>query len=142
MMKDTVTDMRKHIWSKPNSDQNELNESVKKEIDRQIMAVLKETNIADESKQQEIKERFEKSFSEVLMKSRDNKRVIKTERILSAKQEHAPISVERLAKILRVDDDELAINHLFFLREEGAITWDGPFSKLGSGTIIDLVEDE
>lgn len=142
MMKDTVTDMRKHIWSKPSSDRSEISESVKKEIDRQIQTVLQEANIADEGKQKEIQEKFEKAFSEVLIKSRDKKRAIKTERVMNAIREHAPVSVERLAKILHVDDTELALHHLFMLREADEITWDGPSNKLDSDTIIELPSED
>ncbi|WP_006786881.1 hypothetical protein [Thiorhodospira sibirica] len=36
MMKDTVSDMRRHIWSKPSKENGELSQLIKQEIESQV----------------------------------------------------------------------------------------------------------
>ncbi len=138
MMKDTVTDMRKHIWNKPEkSDDNEISGNIKIEIETQISKVLSEANIK-ESKQRELSQKLESSLEEILQSSKNRKRSIKTVRVLSTIEKLQPITLSKLAEVLRMKDGDLAIYHIFPLRERGEITWSGKENSLTSDSLIKM----
>lgn len=144
MMKDTVSDMRKHIWNKPKEGdgKKEVNESIKQEIESQISKVLTDAGIGDPTKTQELSQKLEASLEEIFQKSKDRKRSIKTARVLSTIEEVQPITLSKLCSILSMEEDDLAIRHLFPLREKKAITWDGPSNRLSSDSVIEIYTEE
>ena len=147
MMKDTVSDMRKHIWNKPSPDgqekfKAELSESLKKEIETQVSKALKETGVNDSSVNHELSKKLEASLEEIFQKSKKRKESIKTARVLSAISDLQPISFGELSRILNIDDTNLAVQHLFPLRESGDITWDGPENNINNKSIIQLSGNE
>lgn len=142
MMKDTVTDMRKHIWNKPSTeDKKEVDDSIKQEIESQIQKVLSDSGISNTATTEELTKKLETSLEEILQKSRNRKRSMKSARVLSTLEDVEPISVSKLANILNMDDDVLAIEHLFSLREKGSVTWEGSKDALSSDTIIRIDRD-
>lgn len=146
MMKDTVSDMRKHIWNKPSveSDINstkEISDSLKSEIELQVSKALQSAGINDQNKNQELSKKLEESIEEIFQKSKRRKQSIKSARVLSTIAEVQPITVKALSALLNLNEDDLAIEHLFQLREKGEITWDGAENMLNSDSKIKLVQN-
>ena len=146
MMKDTVSDMRKHIWNKPlpegkAAQKSEISDALKVEIETQVSKLLKEAGVNDAAKNQELSRKLESSLEELFEKSKKRKQSIKTARVLSILSDLQPISFSELTSILNIEDQELAIRHLFPLREQGKVSWDGPENQLSSDSIIKLIEE-
>ncbi len=136
MMKDTVSDMRKHIWNKPDGDKNEISQDLKEEIQNQVLAALDDKSVPDEDKKEEIAKKLETALEGILGKAREKKRTIKSEKLLSAIQDFGPITIEKLADILGSSIEDIVIPHIFKLREEGKITWDGNENGVSGGTVV------
>ena len=81
MMKDTVTDMRKHIWNKPELENKEVSEELREEIKNQVLSALNDQSSSGVDKE-EIAKKLESAFEEILVKARNKKRSVKSERIL------------------------------------------------------------
>lgn len=146
MMKDTVSDMRKHIWNKPlpegkSAQKSEISDALKVEIETQVSKLLKEAGVNDAAKNQELSRKLESSLEELFEKSKKRKQSIKTARVQSILSDLQPISFSELTSILNIEDQELAIRHLFPLREQGKVSWDGPENQLSSDSIIKLIEE-
>lgn len=145
MMKDTVSDMRKHIWNKPSPEErlrekSEISDPLKKEIEAHVSKLLNEAGVNDSSKNQELSQKLEESLEELFQKSKKRKQSIKTARVISTLEEVQPISLRDLTSLLNINDDELAIRHLFPLREQGKITWDGPENSINSESLIRVLD--
>lgn len=142
IMKDTVSDMRKHIWNRPDDDASEISEEMKKEIQTQVLSALDENIERQPGKKEELAKKLESAFEEVLVKARDRKRSIKAERILAAIKDLGPISVSKLASALDREVDDLAVPHLFDLRKKGEITWDGSENMIASDSVLEAIESD
>lgn len=137
MMKDTVTDMRKHIWNKPPEETGELSDLIKQEIESQVSSVLENSGVKGPNRE-ELTKRLEDVMENVLRSAKQRKKTVKSERVVEAIEERQPISMRKLAESLDMDFDDLAINHLFPLREGEKITWDGPSSRLSYDSILTI----
>lgn len=140
MMKDTVSDMRKHIWNKPSEETGELSQLIKQEIESQVSSVLESSGVKG-SNREEIAKRLEDVMENVLKSAKLRKKSVKSEPVLEAIKEHQPISMKKVAEYLDMDFDDLAINHLFPLREMGKITWDGPSARLSHDNLLSINEE-
>lgn len=142
MMKDTVTDMRKHIWNRPDNDTTEVSEEMKKEIQAQVLSALDENVDKQPAQKEELAKKLESAFEEMLVKARNKKRAVKADRILAAIKDLGPISVSKLASALDCEIDDLAVPHLFELRKQGKITWGESEDMITSDSILQAVEGD
>ncbi|MDS4025786.1 MAG: hypothetical protein RKO25_02155 [Candidatus Contendobacter sp.] len=141
MMRDTVTDMRKHIWSKPEADKSEISPEMKREIQAQVMSALDDKSVQGGENKEEIARKLEVAFEGILEKARSKKRLIKAEKILSAIKELGPIKIEKLADALDVTVEDVVIPHIFNLRKEGKITWSGSENGVSSDSVVEVVKE-
>lgn len=156
MMKDTVTDMRQHIWKKPHandtdnfiSDESKINE-LKNSISQEIIALVDDKFKASEGNVDKIKELDEK-----IKKALDNgiEKTIREQalpaavlrrRILSLIRRMGEIRLDNLLKKMNaIYPEEYSFNDnklmtiLFNLREDNSISWDGPSNRLSSDDVL------
>lgn len=144
MMRDTVTDMRKHIWNNPKSDlleRNEISDAVKSEIETRVKAALEAEGIGSKEKQEKVTKQLESVLESAFKNAKVLKSSLKSERVLESIKANQPISTRKLAKLLDMSDEELVINYLFPMRERGEITWDSDKSSISSMSIIKTTDE-
>lgn len=145
MMRDTVADMRKHIWNNPQSsniDKNEISDAVRTEIETRVKSALEAQGIGSKEKQEKVTKELEGVLESIIKSAKIRKTSIKSARVLDAIKANQPVTLEKLAKFLDMSDDELAIHHLFPMRERGEITWDGPKNSINSMSAIRVNSDD
>lgn len=140
MMKDTVTDMRRHIWNKPELENKEVSEELREEIKNQVLSALND-QLSSGADKEKIAEKLESAFEEILVKARNKKRSVKSERIFNTIKNLGPITVDKLTSMLEADVKDIA-PAVFSLRGENKITWDGPEGMLSSDSILEIARDE
>ena len=138
MMRDTVSDMRKHIWNNPNEEKLEVNQSIKNEIARQVSKVLEEEGLSNSPKKEEMSQKLEGVLEDIFKQAKQRKQSVRSEKLLATIKEHQPVTMIKLAKMLGMEEEDVAIPNMFNLREAGKITWDGPSNSLSSDSIITL----
>ena len=138
MMRDTVSDMRKHIWNNPSEEKTEISQTIKNEISKQVSKVLEEEGLNNSPKKQEMSEKLEGVLENSFKQAKQRKQTIKSERLLATIKDHQPVTMHKLAKILGMEEEDVAIPNMFSLREEGKVTWDGPANSLSSDSVITL----
>ena len=146
MMKDTVTDMRNHIWKNPQSGQtdNDIeNEKIdiKSEVKKQIEDALSELNLQKETSAT-IEEKVEKIVSELLEKNKPKERTLPKEVVLSVIKRFEPLTIRDILKRVSIDEEELVLKHLFPLREEGKISWEGEPNSIRNSSVIYAVKSD
>ena len=139
MMRDTVTDMRKHIWNNPETTKSEISEELRKEIEAQVLSALDEKIIPEHDEKEKIAKKLEEAFEEILVKARERKRSVKSEKLLNVIRELSPVSVDKLADAMGASVDDIVIPHIFLLRKQGKISWDGPENAITSDTVIKYI---
>ena len=145
MMRDTVTDMRKHIWNNPNAvanDKNEISEAVKTEIESRVKAALEAEGIGNKEKQEKVTKELEGVLESIFKNAKNRKTTIKSARVLDAIKANQPVTMDKLAKFLGMSDHELAIQHLFPMRERGEVTWYAPKNTINSVSAIRVGTDD
>ncbi|BEM42756.1 hypothetical protein RG283_001522 [Serratia marcescens] len=161
MMKDTVTDMRHHIWRKPptSSDDSVTNNeekmnNLKESISNEIISLVDEKLKSSENNEIKIKE-LENKIKEALdsgIQKTIREQAVPTARVrrrlLSLIRRHGKISVERLLSRMNALSNEdynfkdvAFMNTLFELRENGLISWDGPPTRISSDDILVYLND-
>ncbi|MFJ5443532.1 hypothetical protein [Pectobacterium sp. CHL-2024] len=156
MMKDTVTDMRQHIWKKPGSNNeqtsidekiaNEIKESVSQEIIKAVEDRLKD--LGDNSNkinelESSIKEILDSNLEASLKKNIIIPRSVLRRRLLSIMKRYRKIKVDKLFSLMNslyqesfdMKDTEL-MGEIFRLRESGVIVWDGSPNSISSDSVI------
>lgn len=155
MMKETVTDMRHHIWKKPitgstddDSNQEAKLDELKNNIKSELIAIMDEKiskdglNGASDEKIKELEEsinkvldtQFKKPIRETLNERRRLIMLIKREGITTLK---------RLKDMWNMRyEGEFPINALFSLRDREQITWDGNPERLSYTNKIKWVAPE
>ncbi|EPT8875221.1 hypothetical protein ACVTAA_003753 [Cronobacter dublinensis] len=162
MMRDTVTDMRQHIWKKPNtsstndfiSDESKINE-LKNSISQEIIAIVDDKFKASEGNVDKIRELDEKikkaldSGIEKTIREQVLPAAVLRRRILSLIRRRGEIRLDELLKKMNaIYPEEYSFNDnklmtiLFNLREDDSITWDGPSNRLSSDDILMYVENK
>lgn len=152
MMRETVTDMRHHIWKKPltgSVDDNEQKaklDELKNNIKNELIAIMDEKitkdglNGASEEKIKELEEsinkvldtQFKKPMRETMVERRRLRMLIRKEGVTTLKY------LQDMWKIRY--DDEFPITALFTLRDRGEITWNGSPERLGYTDKIKWIE--
>jgi len=142
MMKDTVTDMRKHIWRSPYKEENEIDEKVKMEFSAKIEEILKQ-QAGTETKVDKLAEDLSGLLESALKESSETKKSLKRDEmkqaVLEAIDTLGSPTLQTIATYLGVKDDDL-IDPIFTLANEKTITWPGAPSRLGGTDIIKRVE--
>ncbi|HFV9219140.1 TPA: hypothetical protein ACIAH1_004032 [Enterobacter hormaechei subsp. steigerwaltii] len=159
MMKDTVTDMRQHIWKKPQpnsavdaiGDDEKIN-ALKNSISREIIGLVDEKLKSSEGNEVKIKELEDKikrtleSGIQKTMRLQALPSALIRRRLLGLIRRNNSISLDGLIKKMNAMypeeyslDDTKFINNLFSLRESGAITWDGPSTRISTSNILTYV---
>ncbi|HEM7510770.1 TPA: hypothetical protein U2J54_003816 [Providencia rettgeri] len=155
MMKETVTDMRHHIWKKPitgstddDSNQEAKLDELKNNIKSELIAIMDEKiskdglNGASDEKIKELEEsinkvldsQFKKPMRETLNERRRLIMLIKREGITT---------LRRLKDIWNMRyEGEFPINALFSLRDREQITWDGNPERLSYTSKIRWIAPE
>lgn len=156
MMKDTVTDMRQHIWKNPksNNENTLINEKVandiKNSLSQEIIKAVEERLKASGYNASKINE-LESSIKDIL----DNKlemslkqniiipRAVLRRRMLAILKKYKNIKLERLFSIVAsmfhesIDmQDTGFMNEIFRMREAGIIVWDGSPNSISSDSVI------
>lgn len=145
MMRDTVTDMRKHIWNNPqttNPDKSEISYAIKSEIESRVKAALEAEGIGSKEKQEKVTKELESVLESIFQDAKLKKKSIKSARVLDAIKANQPVTLPKLARFLDMSDDDLAIHHLFPMRARGEITWDAPMNTISSESAIRLGSDD
>jgi len=143
MMRDTVSDMRKHIWNKPENTAPEVSQNIRAEISRQVSKVLEEGGINNAShKQEEISQKLEGVLEEIFKKAKEQKQEIDSDLLLETIKKNQPVTMAKLAKILGMEEEDVAIPHMFALRESGKVTWNGPSNSLESDSVVFLAKSK
>jgi len=162
MMKDTVTDMRQHIWKKPDaknadnfiSDESRISE-LKNSISQEIIALVDDKFKASEGNVDKIKELDEKikkaldSGIEKTIREQVLPTSVVKRRVLNLIRRRGKIKLDDLLKRMNaIYPEEYSFNDnqlmtvLFGLRENDYITWDGPSNRISSDDILIYLENK
>ena len=141
IMKDTVTDMRRHIWNVPSDDAATVSDEMREEIRAQVAEVLEGQPEVDPAQLDELKQKLESALKALLEKSREAKLTKDSQSVMAAIREHGPLNLESLAKVLGVPEGDV-VDQVFALRREGTITWSGSENALSNSDLISFVEEE
>ncbi|BCV54221.1 hypothetical protein [Shewanella algae] len=141
MVKDTMNDMRQHVWNsdsvkdKEGDRLNTLKEELTKEFNSELATKLKSSNINDiELKVEELVARaINKSVA--FGNTQESERIIAVMRALASTKRR--ITLNGLCDLLNVAEESL-VGPLFNLKRDGVIDWNG--DALGAATPIVLVE--
>lgn len=162
MMRDTVTDMRQHIWKKPHTgssddiiNNEEKINNLKNSISQEIICIIDEklkSNGDNETKIKELEDKIKKALESGIQRTIRSQAVPATlmrRRALSLIKRYRAIRVENLLRRMNAmfsDDYSFSDNEfmdaLFNLRDNGLITWDGPSGRISSGDFISYVGDD
>jgi hypothetical protein len=136
MMRDTYSDMRKHIWHAPSSTETSKNE-IQKDVTPKVRAMLADQ---DGKSKEEVADQIAKLLTKVARKTKVSKRSSFSERrILEEIDRLGHPSVKALAQSLNVEEEDVAIHHLFKLRSAGKIDWRGPSNTLESSSRLKIL---
>ncbi|HCH1723118.1 TPA: hypothetical protein NKR29_004580 [Vibrio parahaemolyticus] len=141
MVKDTMNDMRQHVWNSDSVKDKEddrlktLKEELTKEFNSELATKLKGSNINDiELKVEELVARAIKK-SVAFGNTQESERIIAAIRTLASTKRRITLNV--LCDLLNEAEESL-VGHLFDLKHDGVIDWKG--DGLGETTPIVLVE--
>ncbi|EKL5296837.1 hypothetical protein QPI28_004462 [Vibrio parahaemolyticus] len=141
MVKDTMNDMRQHVWNSDSVKDKEddrlktLKEELTKEFNSELATKLKGSNINDiELKVEELVARAIKK-SVAFGNTQESERIIAAIRTLASTKRR--ITLNGLCDLLNEAEESL-VGHLFDLKHNGVIDWKG--DGLGETTPIVLVE--
>ncbi|EFC7754796.1 hypothetical protein CS018_003468 [Escherichia coli] len=161
MMKDTVTDMRQHIWSKPSRsdaseqpvDDDKIN-ALKNSISQEIISIVDDklkASGANDSKIKELEDKIKQALESSIQKTiRDQAlpNAITRRRVLGLIRRNKKIGLESLLRKMNAmypeeysfENGEF-MNILFSLRENNLITWDGPPTRISSNSTLKYIDE-
>ena len=142
MMKDTVSDMRDHIWKNPKSENHtiELGDDVKKEIDKSIKTTLSNTNLSNPKKESEMSNEMVRIFSRKLKTDTETGDEFIKEKIMQIMSEKKNVTAQYLLKTLPFNERKIILS-LFELRKDKYIIWEGGEDNIGYHYNISLVHN-
>lgn len=152
IMRDTVTDMRQHIWNnlvKSGEDTAE-SDAIRIERENSQAALLKELDRVSrqigiqDGKISQLRDELAPVVDRTLKEQEEIIATINTERLRSAilaTLRQSPKSAALLQHELDVTDLKALMSTLFDLEREGLVTWRGPRDSLGWGQVISCTED-
>jgi hypothetical protein len=123
IMKDTVTDMRQHIWKVPNEPKkaDEIDESIKKQIESEVKSIVQQQR-GTELKVDKLAKDLEKVLENAVRQNRALKGDELKNTILSIIPSMQMPSFANLLKVVNASRDDLATT-IFSLGTEGKIEW-------------------
>lgn len=140
MMRETVTDMRKHIWKAPiTEDANEVEEvgdGLRKEIANQINTILESRDIGP-ADTKAIKEDLEQSIERMLKAREGHSNEAGDRRLVKLVGALGQVRVDRLIELLEDTGYDVPLG-LFRLRREGLVTWSGLKDAISSDSVVSL----
>lgn len=161
MMRDTVTDMRQHIWKKPHAgssdeilnNEEKINE-LKNSISQEIICIVDEklkSNGDNETKIKELESKIKKvldSGIQQTIRSQAVPTILMRRKALSLIRRYEKIKVEELLRKMNIlfsedhsfNDNEF-MDALFNLRENGLITWTGPSGRISLNDYLLYIGD-
>lgn len=155
MMKDTVTDMRHHIWKRPEhvkdfKEEDDKVGEIKSSITQEIIEIIDEKFKDFGENSNKIKE-LESSINGILQSSLEEKvsepstsLIVLRRRMMRIIKDYKSISVELLLKLMKdmygVYDEKITFQ-LFSLREKNLITWDGGEDQVSIKNVITYLGD-
>lgn len=157
MMKDTVSDMRQHIWKKPSTnntselsiDESKVNE-IKDSVSQEIIKIVEEKlkGLGDNASkindlESSIKKILDSNLQKPLNESIIIPRGVLKRRILAILRRNNKIKVDKLLNLMNavyqesfdMSNNEL-MSEIFKLREAGIIEWSGRSDSISSDSII------
>lgn len=159
MMKDTVTDMRQHIWNKPSKNNvvdsaiddkkiNELKNSIGQEIISLVDEKFKSSGLNDSKLKEledKIKEALESGIQKTIKETALSNEMLRR-RVLRLIKSSEKVRLEVLLKRMNLlypedysfDNGEL-MNILFSLRDDKLITWDGLPTRISSNSMLQYI---
>ncbi|OXS28060.1 MAG: hypothetical protein BCS36_01660 [Desulfovibrio sp. MES5] len=137
MMKDTVSDMRKQLWSNPSKSTDETNYIKKKEIEEIVRNSLG-TELKGENNIDKIVKEIEEKLNKIAFHTKDPQREAV---VLEAIKKLSPISFGGLVKKMAIKESSI-VGDIFELRNRGIITWNGSDDELGRENIISIVDSD
>ena len=144
MMKDTVTDMRKHIWRDPSvteDTQSIFADTLKEEIESRVKEVLAAEGISSKDKQEDLSRQIESVVEKALKEKREAKSVTSQSRIRNTLRKQSPIKVRELAAALNADLPDI-VGDLFDMRKKNIVVWDGDEGMLHDENAVSLASQE
>lgn len=161
MMKDTVTDMRQHIWNKPSRndaseppvDDDKIN-ALKNSISQEIISIVDDklkASGANDSKIKELEDKIKQALDSGIQKTIREQALpnaITRRRVLGLIRRNQKIGLEALLrKMNAMYPEEYSfensdfMNILFSLRENNLITWDGPPTRISSNSTLKYIDE-
>jgi hypothetical protein len=145
MMRDTVSDMRKHVWtavpsnSSQNDDGTDSDNATERALVSQISEISQRLGLTDE-KLAELRRQVEPLVSEALERPNGKERSTFIQRAMKAEVRRAalmqsrhftrPMTLQSLARALHADENEVA-SAVFELGRDGILEWEGAPISLG-----------
>lgn len=131
MMKDTVDDMRNHIWKRQDGAASEgLSETLKHEIEQRVKVAVEAAGIGSKEKQEKVTKAVESVVESLVKTNQDRLLSAEADKVMDVIRFSGEVTPRELATILGMDIGHLVTSHLFPLRESGKITWPGSKNKL------------
>jgi hypothetical protein len=141
MMKDTVSDMRKHIWKSPIDVEKDIDNKIKEEFSYKIEKLLKQQTGTD-IKVNKLAQDIGGLLENALKKSRDSRKTKETGDLKMAILDAIDLienpTLSSLKKYLDVDEKDL-VEYIFELGSDKTVTWQGAPSSLRADVVIKKV---
>lgn len=149
MMKDTVSDMRKHIWRDEPNPKSEQDEEIEKLADEKVQKLQQQfeqevTRLlgrqhSTDAKIEQLGDELKKLVNRAVVESRNVEVKAREETlrdaILNALQGRGATTYQRLATFVNSPEQDV-VTELFKLAREGILTWEGAPSSLTSTELI------
>ena len=137
MMRETVTDMRKHTWKAPTEDAaGPESDDIRSQIANQIEEILESKGVGEDNTE-EIKKELEETFQRMLDAKNEKKEKVEDDKVLEIVHALKEVPIARLGEILEAEWDDVSMA-AFRLRQQDKVTWDGTKNMLMSDTVIKL----
>lgn len=139
MVKDTMTDMRQHVWrlNDEDTDKNK-NEKLKNELYKELSEVVKKE--IPSGKLNEFERKLQSSINKAVTVSIE--KPLETDIVAAInflKSKQTQVSVNTISAYLRLHPSEVA-SKLLSMGSTGKVTWDGPKDGIISTQAVKLVE--
>jgi uncharacterized membrane-anchored protein YhcB (DUF1043 family) len=139
IMKDTVTDMRKHVWNPSDVKQPpEIDNSIREQLNKQIEQILssqKGTELRLHNLQNQLQDALLKTVKEATNKEAQRLVSHVGNTVLVILRSQGPLTLIQLSKKYNIEQGSL-VAALFDLARKGLVTWDHAPNQLGPEEVI------
>ncbi len=141
MMRETVTDMRNHVWKAPNNNADKIKDQ-EIALENKIKDILKETGIDENEKIKEITGKFEEIIRDIEKRNITIEDDMISMKMIDTISLYEPIEFSKFLQIMESLGDpfreDKIVRTLFSLRESKKITWEGSPNTLNQRTKIKI----